>query len=191
MDVKQLYPESPEHILGLTSNYLLAFKQAIHHEGGPQPHRHGLTYALDGPKNALQGGKVFAQIRKSKFKLPVMASHPIIMVAAGIGIAPFRGFLQERARLLSMGREVGRMLLFFGCRRSDEDFLYKEELGEMVRLFDGKLDIVTAYSGAQLQRFMCRIGWKSVGCKWQKCCKRMRVSMSVAPRVWPGMFRSE
>ncbi|MCJ1251128.1 hypothetical protein MMC30_008359 [Trapelia coarctata] len=152
VDVKQLHPEYSEHILGLTSNYLLALKQAMHHEGSPQPHPHGLTYALNGPNNALEGGKVFAQIRKSKFKLPVVASHPIIMAAAGTGIAPFRGFLQERARLQSMGREVGKMLLFFGCRRADEDFPYKEEIEEMVKLFDGKLEVITAYSRAQAQK---------------------------------------
>ena len=146
VDVRQLHPESEERILGLTSNYLLALKQSLHGEGGPQPHPHGLTYALDGTNDALQGGKVFAQIRKSKFKLPVVASHPIVMVAAGTGIAPFRGFLQERARLQSMGRDVGKMVLFFGCRHPDEDYLYKEELENMVQAFQGKLQIITAFS---------------------------------------------
>ena len=152
VDVKQLHPESPEHISGLTSNYLFALKQALHHEGGPQPHPHGLTYSLDGPNDALQGGKIFAQVRKSKFKLPVMASHSIVMVAAGTGVAPFRGFLQERARLKSMGREIGKMVLFFGCRRSSEDFLYKEELSEMTETFEGKLQIITAFSREQSKK---------------------------------------
>ncbi|MCJ1474257.1 hypothetical protein MMC13_002915 [Lambiella insularis] len=149
VDAKALHPESPTRILGLTSNYLLALKQAIHHETGPQPHPHGLTYNLDGPDRALEGGKVFAQVRKSKFKLPLIASHPIVMVAAGTGIAPFRGFLQERARLLSMGREVGKMVLFFGCRKSEEDYLYREEFEDLVIAFGGKLEIITAFSREQ------------------------------------------
>ena len=35
------------------------------------------------------------------------------MVATGSGIAPLRGFLQERARLAMMGQEVGPTKLYF------------------------------------------------------------------------------
>ncbi|TGJ84021.1 hypothetical protein E0Z10_g4735 [Xylaria hypoxylon] len=44
---------------------------------------------------------VYVQVRTSTFRLPVSLSVPVIMVAAGIGIAPFRAFLQERAHLAS------------------------------------------------------------------------------------------
>lgn len=71
------------------------------------------------------------------------------MVAAGTGIAPFRGFLQERARLMTMGRQIGQMILFFGCRRADEDFLYNQELQELAEAFDGALKIITAFSRQQ------------------------------------------
>lgn len=93
------------------------------------------------------GTKLYAHIRKSTFKLPASAATPIVMVAAGTGLAPFRGFLQERARLRSMDREVGPMLLFFGCRHPEEDFLYKSEIEDMRDgVLKDQLHVITAFS---------------------------------------------
>ncbi|MBF9352495.1 sulfite reductase flavoprotein subunit alpha [Mycobacteroides chelonae] len=57
------------------------------------------------------------------FRLPA-ADVPIIMVGPGTGIAPFRGFLQERQATGASGRSW----LFFGDRRRAASFLYGEEL---------------------------------------------------------------
>ncbi|KAL4942006.1 hypothetical protein BDV06DRAFT_235678 [Aspergillus oleicola] len=90
--------------------------------------------------------KILAHLRRSTFKLPRLATAPLILIAAGTGLAPFRAFLSERRQLLKIGRDIGPMILFFGCRRPDEDFIYKSELEEMSAAFGDKLRIVTAFS---------------------------------------------
>jgi cytochrome P450/NADPH-cytochrome P450 reductase len=54
---------------------------------------------------------------------PHGAVDPRIMFCAGSGVAPMRGFIQERALQKKSGREVGNMLLFYGCRSPHEDYL--------------------------------------------------------------------
>lgn len=71
----------------------------------------------------------------SVFRPPQDLTTPYIMVGPGTGVAPFRGFLRKRDALLKGasvdGEEAkGDALLFYGCRREAEDFLYAEELRE-------------------------------------------------------------
>ncbi|KAH6896535.1 NADP/FAD dependent oxidoreductase [Thelonectria olida] len=137
-------------IPGLTTNYLLGLSDSMN--SNSRPHPQGLSYELEGPSKALEGSQIYAQLRRSTFKLPALASTPLIMAAAGTGMAPFRAFVAERLRLKAMGRKIGEMVLFFGCRHPDEDYIYRSELEDMLRESEGKLRIVTAFSRVEGQK---------------------------------------
>ncbi|MGN6408405.1 MAG: sulfite reductase subunit alpha [Curtobacterium sp.] len=63
----------------------------------------------------------------ASFGVPADPSAPMIMVGPGTGIAPFRGFLHERA----VSGATGRNWLFFGDQHRDTDFVYEDELTEL------------------------------------------------------------
>ncbi|ORY51097.1 hypothetical protein BCR33DRAFT_846730 [Rhizoclosmatium globosum] len=74
-------------------------------------------------------------IRTSSFRLPRDCAAPIIMIGPGTGVAPFRAFLHERVHIAAAGtskKPVGSTWLFYGCRRTEEDHLYKDEIGTLL-----------------------------------------------------------
>jgi sulfite reductase alpha subunit-like flavoprotein len=89
---------------------------------------------------------VFLQ-RSPHFSPPEDGETPMIMVGPGTGIAPFRGFLQERRAL----GHAGRNWLFFGDQHRSENFYYRDDLEDMVRDgFLNRLDL--AFSRDQADR---------------------------------------
>jgi sulfite reductase (NADPH) flavoprotein alpha-component len=58
-----------------------------------------------------------------RFRLPEDPSRDVIMIGPGTGVAPYRGFLQERE---AQGA-TGRNWLVFGNRHFDSEFLYQVE----------------------------------------------------------------
>lgn len=69
----------------------------------------------------------------TEFRLPENLGQPLIMIAAGTGVAPFRAFLQEREALGATGRNW----LIFGDRHLSTDFLYQREWLRWLK--DGRL----------------------------------------------------
>ena len=64
-----------------------------------------------------------------RFRVPADASRDIIMIGPGTGIAPFRGFVQERAETGATGRNW----LFFGAQHFNTGFLYQVEWQDALR----------------------------------------------------------
>jgi cytochrome P450/NADPH-cytochrome P450 reductase len=75
-------------------------------------------------------GTAFVFVREPSiaFRPPENPHIPMLMIGAGTGLAPFRGFLQERAQQRAQGAPVARSLLFVGCRGPESDQLYADEL---------------------------------------------------------------
>ena len=86
----------------------------------------------------------FLQSAQGKFGLPALPETPLIMVGAGTGVAPYRGFLQERASAKRAGHAVASSLLFFGCRHPEHDFIYRGEFEGWQS--EGLVELVTAFS---------------------------------------------
>lgn len=76
----------------------------------------------------LAGGEDGARLpvfveENERFRLPKDDARDVVMIGPGTGIAPFRGFVQERAATGASGRNW----LFFGNPYFDRDFLYQLE----------------------------------------------------------------
>jgi cytochrome P450/NADPH-cytochrome P450 reductase len=117
--------------------------------GGPARSGRGAFAGVCSNYLARQDGEgsvvhAFVKDTKSAFRLPADARTPILMVGPGTGLAPFRGFLQERAAQRAAGREVGASMLFFGCRHADQDYIYRDELEAFAR--DGITELHVAFS---------------------------------------------
>ncbi|WP_406817845.1 molybdopterin-dependent oxidoreductase [Mycobacterium sp. M23085] len=74
------------------------------------------------------GDRVAVYLQPSRnFRPPSDSDTPMIMIGPGTGIAPFRGFLQERRAL----GHTGPNWLFFGEQHAATDFYYRDELEQM------------------------------------------------------------
>ena len=71
-----------------------------------------------------EGGSLPVYIEPNeRFRVPADAARDILMIGPGTGVAPFRGFVQERAETGAAGRNW----LLFGARHFNTGFLYQAE----------------------------------------------------------------
>ena len=98
--------------------------------------------------NLQPGDRLSVAVRPSQsgFQPPADPKTAMVMVCAGTGVAPFRGFLQERAAQKAAGRDVGPALLFFGVDHPDVDYLYRDEFGAWEKM--GVVEMRPAFSAA-------------------------------------------
>jgi NADPH-ferrihemoprotein reductase len=142
--VEQEKPEGAEkYVTGVATNLLLNIKNNQDKCSDSQLVE---TYDLEGPRGKLHN-KLPIHIRRSTFKLPTNPATPVIMIGPGTGAAPFRGFIREKLKQVENGvANIGELLFFYGCRKSDEDFIYKEEWNDYSKKLDSKFTMITAFS---------------------------------------------
>jgi cytochrome P450/NADPH-cytochrome P450 reductase len=122
--------ENGKRFLGVASNYLSSVEQGdrIHVSVKPS---HGAFH----PPNDIE-------------------NTPVIMLCAGTGLAPFRGFVEERAMQIRAGRKLAPAYLFVGCGHPEKDTLFSSELQQWEK--DGVVKVFYAYSKAKEQSKGCR-----------------------------------
>ena len=116
-----------------------------------------------------EGDSVLACIRRPvpPFAPPDDVRQPMILIAAGTGIAPFRAFLEERAHQAAGGQAVATSLLFQGCRHPGHDQLYRAEL-ELWQ-HQGIVELHAAYSAlpSHPYRYVQEALWASRDRVWR------------------------
>lgn len=132
------------NVVGVATNLLRNISLAKNKESTDSMPVH---YDLNGPRNLYQGYKIPVHVRRSTFRLPTNPSTPVIMIGPGTGVAPFRGFIRERAKMVEQQDNVqlGKHLLFYGSRNTD-DFLYQEEWPEYSKKLGSAFEMVVCHS---------------------------------------------
>ncbi|MFB7507367.1 cytochrome P450 [Streptomyces broussonetiae] len=74
------------------------------------------------------GDTVYARVQPCREVFRIDGSAPVVMIAAGTGLAPFRGAVADRTAARAAGAELPPALLYFGCDAPDADFLHADEL---------------------------------------------------------------
>ncbi|KAF1936809.1 bifunctional P-450/NADPH-P450 reductase [Clathrospora elynae] len=90
---------------------------------------HGVASTYLAGREVGEKVRCFTRATNINFHLPLDPTVPIIMICAGSGLAPMRGFIQERATIkAARNAAIGPAILYFGCRHFEKDFIYAEDL---------------------------------------------------------------
>ncbi|MEU6323562.1 cytochrome P450 [Streptomyces sp. NPDC047009] len=86
----------------------------------------------------------YVRVPSPTFAPPADPSTPLILIGPGTGIAPLRGFLEERAWQQANGTQVGLSQVFVGCRHPEHDYFYRQEMQDWEQA--GIAQVHTAFS---------------------------------------------
>merc|ERR1719495_1688551 len=77
--------------------------------------------------NSCIGSVLPGFLRSEKnFRLPEDPKKDVMLITAGSGISPFRGFWMKRGEQLQAGKEPGKTIIYFGCRNKNMNLLKEE-----------------------------------------------------------------
>ncbi|MET8809189.1 hypothetical protein [Streptomyces sp. NPDC004546] len=86
----------------------------------------------------------YGRVPSPTFAPPADPATPLILIGPGTGIAPLRGFLEERATQHANGTRVGASQVFVGCRHPEHDYFYRQEMQDWEQA--GIAQVHTAFS---------------------------------------------
>ncbi|MFD3585812.1 bifunctional cytochrome P450/NADPH--P450 reductase [Streptomyces sp. NPDC058683] len=86
----------------------------------------------------------YVRVPSPTFAPPADPATPLILIGPGTGIAPLRGFLEERAWQHENGTQVGLSQVFVGCRHPEHDYFYRQEMQDWEKT--GIAQVHTAFS---------------------------------------------
>ena len=128
-----LEPMTPRHYSIASSSRLTPGRVALVVSVLDAPARsgHGLFQGV--ASNHLAAMAPGAQIRarvdpaRQAFRAGADPAKNVILVSAGTGVAPFRGFLGDRLAAKRHGTPYAPALCFFGIRNPDVDYIFREQ----------------------------------------------------------------
>jgi len=131
-----LEPMTPRHYSIASSSRLSAHEVAVIVSVLDTPARSGLGLFKGVASNHLAGVAPGALIRaridpaRQAFRAGADPQRNVILVSAGTGVAPFRGFLGDRLAAKRAGEPFSPALCFFGVRDPDVDYIFREQFEE-------------------------------------------------------------
>ncbi|CAJ1419388.1 unnamed protein product [Effrenium voratum] len=116
-DFLLLLPASRARIYSIASSSYLVPRGEVHLLVSRSISEHGKGVASDDLTTLTPESSFMVQVRTCRsFHLPGDPRAPLLLVAGGSGLAPFRGFWQERMKLAQQGSTLGPAVLIYGCR---------------------------------------------------------------------------
>ncbi|CAH0555397.1 unnamed protein product [Brassicogethes aeneus] len=95
--------------------------------------------------NLTSGDSITAWLKGGSFKFPQKQDVPVILVGPGTGVAPFRNYILEKVNDNVVTPE--NMILIFGCRNKNKDFLCKNDFEKLDN--EKKITLICAFSRDQ------------------------------------------